>query len=93
MNLSTKTFNFDRLNYTIDSSYKLGKRSYLSSWNSYAAGRDKDFGGDYFISSNLINFKSKNYRSVISAGHQFISIPLQGISRNELIIQFSYKLF
>ena len=93
MTVGSELMNFERQNFIIDTSYKLGDRTSISSWSMYATGRDEQMGGNYIVSANLINFKSKNYRATYSTGYQFLSIPLHNVNRHSFVIRASYKLF
>jgi len=93
MTVGSELMNFERQNFIIDTNYKLGDKASLSSWSSYATGRDAQMGGNYIVSANLINFKSNENRMTYSTGYQFLSIPLQNINRHSFVIKVSYKLF
>ncbi len=91
LNVGGELLNFKQRSYIVDSNYKLSEKTYLSSWSSYATGRDFEIGGNYFVSQNLINFKYK--KSTLSSGYQFLNLGLQNIKRHSFVVRVNYKLF
>ena len=90
LTIGGELLNFEQRSYIVDSNYKLSEKTYLSSWSSYATGRGFEIGGNYFVSQNLINLKSKN--ATFSSGYQFLNLGLQNIKKHSFVVRVNYKL-
>ena len=82
---------FGRYVFNLDTRYQINNKISLSNWSTFTQGRTIDMGGDYKLSSTLINFK-RNKNLTFSTGHQYITTPLYNWSRHDLVIKIRFKI-
>tara|TARA_R110002050_G_scaffold267722_2_gene409446 strand:- start:228 stop:578 length:351 start_codon:yes stop_codon:yes gene_type:complete len=86
------SMSFARSVFNLDSRYKINKKISLSNWSTFTQGRTIDMGGDYIVSSTLINFNNKKRNFTFSTGHQYLTAPLYDRSRHDLVIKIRFKI-
>ena len=86
------TMSFGRAVFNLDTRYKIDNKISLSNWSSFTQGRTIDMGGDYNLSSTLINLKNKKGNFIFSTGHQYLAAPLYDRTRHDLVIKIRFKI-
>ena len=86
------TMSFERSVFNLDTRYQINNKISLSNWSTFTQGRTIDMGGDYKVSSTLINFKNNKGNFTFSTGHQYLAAPLYNRSRHDLVIKIRFKI-
>lgn len=89
------TLNFETIGWTVDSYYKISRRLSFSSWNRLNIDRRPQLFSNYFISSNMFNYKiikDKDFM-IVSGGYEYFINTETSKGSNNFIAKVRVKLF